>query len=270
VKISRRLVPTAVMLAVTGAACAAGSFPMADETLTGPDALIVAAASDLRPAFDELGALFTADTGHEVVFDFGSSGQLAQRIVEGAPVDVFASADDTYVDMVLSHDRGDQASKATYAYGRIVIWFRSDASPRPTTIEALTDNSILNVAMANPDHAPYGRAARQALQSTGIWNEISDRLVYGENIADAHRLAATGNAEAAITALSLAIASGESGEWTLIDEELHQPLEQTLVVVTDDPQRHPPASAFAEFVNQPEARSVMNRYGFWLPGETER
>ncbi|HVR32804.1 MAG TPA: molybdate ABC transporter substrate-binding protein [Acidimicrobiia bacterium] len=239
-----------------------------DGALTGDQSLLVAGASDLRPAFEEIAALFTARTGHEIVFDFGSSGQLAQRIVEGAPVDVYASANVSYVREVLASGRGDPATTATYAFGRIVIWSRTDQWNGWETPEDLAaDPDLRFLAIANPDHAPYGLAARQALESVGVWEDLEPTLVFGENISDTKRLADTGDADAALIALSLAIAAGGQGEWALVDEALHEPLEQALVVITEDPGRKPAAAAFAGFVNGPEGREVMTRYGFVLPDE---
>jgi molybdate transport system substrate-binding protein len=133
--------------------------------------------------------------------------------------------------------------------------------------QLVADPGITFLAIANPQHAPYGLAAKEALVSAGLWESIEAKLVFGENISDTQRLADTRDADAAIVALSLAIAAGERGEWVLIDEALHQPLEQVLIVVTDDPLRIEAATAFAAFVNEPAGREVMTRFGFVLPGE---
>lgn len=263
--------PSAVFLLVgialvTFACGSDGNAP--DGALTGDQSLLVAAASDLRPAFEEIAARFTATTGHEIVFDFGSSGQLAQRIIEGAPVDIYASASVSYVEEVLASGRGDPATKATYAVGRIVIWSRTEEWNEWQTLEDLAaDPDVRFLAIANPDHAPYGLAARQALESAGLWEELESKLVFGENISDTRRLADSGDADAALIALSLAIAAGDRGEWTLVDEALHETLEQALVVITEDPERQPAAAAFAEFVNGSQGREVMTRHGFVLADE---
>jgi molybdate transport system substrate-binding protein len=260
--------PVAFAVGTVLAAC--GSSDGARGTnLTGDAALVVAGASDLRPAFEELAPLFTGETGHEVVFDFGSSGQLAQRIMEGAPVDVFASADVSFVDEVLGSGRGDPASKATYAFGRITIWSSTSGWGGWATLEEVAaDDDVEFLAIANPEHAPYGLAAKQALESTGVWSLLQPKLVFGENISDTRRLAANGDADVAVVALSLAIAAGEEGEWVLIDQGLHAPLEQALVVVTDDADRAGPAGAFLEFVSSSAGRNVMESFGFALPGDT--
>jgi molybdate transport system substrate-binding protein len=203
-----------------------------------------------------------------VIFDFGSSGQLAQRIIEGAPVDVYASANVSFVDEVLESGVGDPETRATYAFGRITIWSVAEAWGGWVDLDDLvTDPDIVFVAIANPEHAPYGLAAKEALLSAGLWETIERRLVFGENVSDTQRLADTRNAEAAIVALSLALAAGDRGEWVLIDEALHEPLEQVLIVVTDDPDRVEAATAFAAFVNGPVGRQVMTRFGFVLPVE---
>ena len=222
--------------------------------------IIVAAASDLRPAFTELGERFQELAGIRVAFSFGSSGQLAEQIVNGAPFDLFASASVEFVDEVLDAGRGDPATKATYAFGRIVVW-----SPKHKyRLSDLADADVRTVAIANPDHAPYGQAAREALERSGALAAVEGKLVLGENVADTQRLAMSGNADAAIIALSLALASG--GKWTPVSERLHEPLEQALVV-TGEGANAARARRFARFLGGEHGRAIMRRYGFLLPGE---
>ncbi len=260
--------PVCLWLAALLLFSACGTAEPFSDSLTGSAALLVAGASDLRPAFEEIGELFIAETGHEVIFDFGSSGQLAQRIIEGAPVDVYASANVAFADRVLESGVGHASTKATYAFGRITIWSVAEVWGGWTDLEQLVaDPGITFLAIANPQHAPYGLAAKEAFVSAGLWDSIEPRLVFGENISDTQRLADTRDADAAIVALSLAIAAGDRGEWVLIDEALHTPLEQALIVITDDPLRIEAATAFAAFVNEPAGREVMTRFGFVLPGE---
>lgn len=255
--------------AIAVSACAV-SADVGAQALIGDRAVVVAAASDLRPPFEVLGELFTHETGHEVVFDFGSSGQLTQRVIEGSPVDVFASADVSFVDEVLESGLGHPDTKATYAFGRITIWSSAaDWGGWTTLEEVVQDEAVEFLAIANPEHAPYGRAAQQALEASDLWEAVGPKLVYGENISDTQRLAANGDADAAIVALSLAIAAGNEGQWVLVDESLHAPLEQALVVVAEDPGRVEAARGFARFVNSPEGREVMVSFGFMLPGEPE-
>jgi molybdate transport system substrate-binding protein len=249
----------ATVLLATG--CATGR---PSPTPTSP--LVVAAASDLRPAFSELGERFEELTGAPVVFSFGSSGLLAQQLIEGAPMDVYASADAAFVDRVLAAGVGDAASRMTYATGRLTIWSRSSSwADWGSLEEVISDPGVQVIAIANPEHAPYGRAAEQALQAAGVWEAARPRLVLGENVSDAQRLAATGNADVAIVALSLALAAGETGRWVLIDAALHAPLRQDLLVVTSDPVRARAAQAFVALVRSEEGQAVMQRFGFVLP-----
>lgn len=223
----------------------------------------VAAASDLRFAFQELGERFTEETGIEVTFSFGSSGQLREQIVNGAPFDVFASANVEFVDAVIEAGRGRAETKADYALGRIVLW-APPGTELPRSIDDLADPAHRRIAIANPEHAPYGVAAVQSLESAGIADVVQDRLVYGENISDTLRIAQSGNADVGIVALSLVIADGS--DHVLVPAELHEPLRQALVVTADDEEAEA-ATAFAEYVNSPVGREVMVRFGFALPGE---
>jgi molybdate transport system substrate-binding protein len=257
-----------LLLAVATAACGSA-------TSSGPDAadgggILVAAASDLRPAFRELGERFTADTGTPVTFDFGSSGQLAQRIIEGQPVDVFASADVGFVEQVLAAGIGDASTQRTYASGRLVIWSSRERWAGWDDLEQLAaDRDVTHLAIANPEHAPYGTAAEEALASIGALDAVRGRLVFGENVSDTQRLIETGNADVGIIALSLAVAADERGvgRWVLVDDTLHEPLQQDLVVTTTGEDRVDAARAFADLVSSDAGREVMRRYGFLLPGE---
>jgi molybdate transport system substrate-binding protein len=240
------------------------------EAVTAAEPLLIAGAADLQPAFTVLGERFEEATGEAVVFAFGSSGQLAQQLIEGAPMDLYASANVAFVERVLAAGVGDPATQATYAYGRLTMWSpeRSWGGWRSLD-DVVADEQVRFVAIANPEHAPYGLAAQQALETAGAWEAVQPRLVYGENIADTQRLAATGNADVAIVALSLALAADEAGDgtWVLLDEDLHEPLQQDLVVVADDPDRAALARAFIDLVGSPEGREVMQWFGFLLPGE---
>ncbi|MGY6501104.1 MAG: molybdate ABC transporter substrate-binding protein [Acidimicrobiales bacterium] len=248
-------------MGVLAAACGGEAGTISDGAI---DEITVAAASDLRPAFEELGRAFEAETGTRVTFSFGSSGQLREQIVNGAPFDLFASANVEFVDAVIDAGRGDEATKASYAVGRVVLWTPPGVE-LPESIDDLTDARYRRIAIANPEHAPYGLAARQALQTAGILPQVESRLVFGENISDTFRITQSGNADVGIVALSLAIADG--GDYTLVPADLHEPLDQALVV-TSTGDRGAAATAFADFVGSPNGRSVMVRYGFVLPGES--
>lgn len=251
-------------LAAAAALLASACGGPSDAAQTTVDEITVAAASDLRPAFEELGAAFEAQTGTKVTFSFGSSGQLREQILGGAPFDLFASANVEFVDDVIEAGRGVAATKADYALGRIVLWAPAGVA-LPRSIDNLTDQQYQRVVIANPEHAPYGLAAQQALESAGVYEQVQSRLVYGENISDSFRIAQSGNADVGIVALSLAIADGS--DFTIIPAELHEPLEQALVV-TSTGARGEAATTFAQMVGSPEGREVMARYGFVLPGDS--
>jgi molybdate transport system substrate-binding protein len=229
----------------------------------GGRAITVAAASDLRFAFEDLGERFTAETGIEVTFSFGSSGQLREQIINGAPFDVFASANVEFVDAVIDAGRGVADTKADYGIGRIALWSPPGVE-LPSRVEDLSDARYRRIAIANPTHAPYGAAAEQALASAGVLDEVRGRLVFGENISDTLRIARSGNADVGIVALSLVITGDDP--YVLVDEALHAPLRQALVV-TATGQRGDDARELTGFLAGPTGREVMVRYGFALPGE---
>ncbi len=258
---SRRSAASVITVAAAFIASACGGT--SDTAPATVDEITVAAASDLRPAFEELGEAFEAKTGTKVTYSFGSSGQLRQQVLNGAPFDLFASANVDFVDDVIEDGRGVATTKADYAFGRIALWTPAGVA-LPRSINELTDQQYQRVAIANPEHAPYGLAAQQALESAGVYEQVQSRLVYGENISDTFRIAQSGNADVGIVALSLAIADGS--DYTLIPAELHEPLEQALVVTSTEA-RGETATAFAELLGSPEGREVMARYGFVLPGD---
>lgn len=225
----------------------------------------VAAAADLALAFKEVGDAFEKRTGDKMSFSFGSTGLLAKQIQEGAPFDVFAAANISFVDDVVKKGVCDEGKKSLYARGRIVIWTPKDGKvATPKTLADLADPRFAKIAIANPEHAPYGKAAQQALEKVGVWDKVKPKLVFGENVQQTLQFAQSGNVEAAIVALSLAVTT--AGEWTPIDMTLHQPLDQAMILCG-----HGPALAEAEkftaFVNSPEGRGVMRKFGFLLPGE---
>jgi molybdate transport system substrate-binding protein len=225
--------------------------------------VVVAAASDLTRAFEEVGAAFTKKTGRTVTFSFGSTGLLARQIKEGAPFDVFAAANVSFVDDVVKAGACDGATKSLYARGRIAILTADGVEP-PASIHDLADPKFRAIAIANPEHAPYGRAAREAMQKAGVWDQVESRMVYGENVSQAVQYARSGNVELAVIALSLAIV--EERGYVLVDESLHAPIDQAMAVCGGGSQ-DAGAKAFVEFVASDEGREIMKRYGFLLPGE---
>ena len=227
--------------------------------------LTVAAAADLQFAFTDIAKAYEQQTGHKVTLTFGSTGQLAQQIENGAPFDLLAAADIQYVRGLADKHLVLPDSIALYAQGRIVLAVNRQSGVTVTALEDLLSSKIKHVAIANPAHAPYGVAAQQALQSAGIWDKLQDKLVFGENVRQTLQYIQTGDAEVGIVALS--VANVPEITWTLIDGSLHRPLDQALGVVTSS--THPDlARDFVAFINGQSGRLVMRQYGFILPGET--
>ena len=226
----------------------------------------VAAAADLVDAFEELGRLYRSRTQHEVVFSFGSSGLLARQIQNGAPFDMFAAANVSFVDELARSGDCDQRTLAPYARGRIAVWTRREFGAAPASLAELTDARFARIAIANPEHAPYGKAAQEALQKLGLWSVLESRIVYGENVKQAQQFARSGNVEAAIVALSLVI-DDDAGTYLLVDEALHAPLDQAMIACSHG-KNVQGGRAFARFVGSSEGRAVMRRYGFEPPDAT--
>jgi len=228
----------------------------------------VAAASDLKFAIEELAAQFEKDTGHKLRLIFGSSGNFYSQILQGAPFHLFMSADEDFVfrlaDAGRTLDRG-----RLYARGRIGILvpkgsaLKADGELKDLA-QALQDGRVRRFAIANPEHAPYGMRAREALQHAGLWQAIEPRLVLGENISQAAQFATSGSTQGGIVAQSLALAPSVArlGDFALIPESWHQPLTQRMVLMKGAPEG---ARAFYDYLATPAAQAVMRRYGFELP-----
>lgn len=229
-----------------------------------PVTLTVSAASDLTAAFTEIGTLYTEQTGVGTVFNFGSTGQLAQQIDKGAPIDVFAAANVSYVDDLEQKGLVLSGTKVLYAIGRLTLWTRTDSPLHIERLEELAGPEIQHIAIANPEHAPYGVAAQQAMQSVGIWDKVQSKLVLGENVSQALQYAQTGNVDVAIAPLSLSTQG--DGRWVLIPENLHSPIKQGMAVIKSTVHERE-ARAFVEFIDSQQARQIMRKYGFVLPGE---
>ena len=252
---------SAFLLTLATAATACKDRPPAGSS---PPELTVAAASDLPPAFEELGREFESIHKTRVVFVFGSTGLLTRQIENGAPMDLFAAANVGYIDQLEQKGLIIPGSKAIYARGRITMWMPSGTNLRLENISDLARPEVTRIAIANPDHAPYGLAAKQALETAGIWDRVRPKLVYGDNIRQTLQYAETGNVDVAIVALSLSMQS--NGRWTLIPEELHKPIDQALGIMKSS-KNEQAAKAFAGFVVGPQGRTIMKKYGFQLPSQ---
>jgi molybdate transport system substrate-binding protein len=266
--IARILLGGATTLALVAASDARGQSRLHEQNLSGTP--LIAAAADLKFALDEVVAQFQRDTGQRVRVTYGSSGNLARQIAQGAPYELFLSADEQYVrwlaDRALTRGEGE-----LYAIGRIVIFAPQGSPLRPDErlshlARRLSDGTVGRIAIANPEHAPYGRAAEQALRSLGLWEAARPHLVLGENVAQAAQFAASGNADGGLIAHSLALAPElrRRGSFALIPESLHEPLRQRMVLLVS---ASPAAERFYEYLRAPAGRGILAGHGFALPGE---
>ena len=221
--------------------------------------LTVAAASDLTPAFEEIGREFESAHKTKVTFVFGSTGLLTRQIENGAPFDVFAAANISYINQLEQKGLIVSGTKRVYARGRITMWTTANSPVKLEKIQDLTRPEVTRLAIANPDHAPYGQAAREALERAGVWESVKPKLVYGDNIRQTLQYAETGNVEVAIVALSLSVQN--NGRWVLIPEELHKPIDQGMGVIKST-NNEAAGRAFSEFVNGEKGREILKRYGF--------
>lgn len=222
--------------------------------------LRIAAASDLSTAFEELGASYEKATGTKVIFSFGATGLLERQIVEGAPFDVFLAADVSFVDDAIKAGACSPGSKQLYAVGRLAIVASPGAAFAVTSISDLADGRITRIAIANPEHAPYGRAARQAMKRAGVWRAVESKLVYGENVHQALQFAESGNADVAIVALALT--AGRLPSAIAVPADLHDPIDQALVICARTPAAVRAAETFCAYVTSAPGRSLMEKYGF--------
>lgn len=228
----------------------------------------IAAASDLQYALHTIAQNFTRRTGHALKISYGSSGQFTSQIQQGAPFELFFSADESYVARLQAAGLTEGGGQL-YAIGRLVLFAPTGSPIKPHQGLAglkrvLQAGQIQRFAIANPSHAPYGRAAQQTLTSAGLWPLIQARLVFGENAAQAAQFAASGSAAGGLIpyALALAPAFGRQGSFALIPSEHHAPLHQRMVLLKG---AGPVARAFYRELQQPAAQDVLKRHGFSLP-----
>ena len=231
------------------------------------ESVTVAAASDLVYCVEQLNAAFarirpTAD----VTTSVGSSGTFFAQIRNGAPFDVYLSADMNFPRRLIAEKAADANSLTPYAIGRIVVWTMRPDLDISAGIRSLASPAVSRIAIANPEHAPYGQAAKAAMQNAGIWKDVESKVVTAQNIAQARQFVQTGNAEIGIIALSLAMAPAMKGigQYVLVPEEAHPRLEQG-AVLTNQGAQNPAARAYMDFLKSRQARLIFEKYGFVLP-----
>jgi molybdate transport system substrate-binding protein len=242
---------------------------VAGQTAYAAERITIAAAADLKFALDEIIVSFkSTQPSAQIDAIYGSSGVFSTQIRQGAPYDVYFSADIAYP-RALKAEGWSASEVQTYGMGRIVLWSPArDASKM--TLADLADPSIQKIAIANPRHAPYGKRAEEALKAAGVWGKIETKLVYGENVAQTAQYVQSGSAQVGIIALSLALSPelARQGSYALIPDKLHQPLEQGFII-TRRAAANMLAHDFARFIAGKEARTIMTRYGFVLSGEVK-
>ena len=230
-----------------------------------PVELSVAAAADLSSALKQLASSYEQKTGVHLKLSFGSSGMLAQELQNGAPFDVFLSADMDYPRQLVSAGLADGDTLTLYARGKLVLWTPSDShlDLEHQGMNVLLDPSVKKIAIANPQHAPYGRAAMAALKHSGFYERVKDRLVMGENVAQAAQFVESGNAQAGFVALAHARAldmSGKGKYWEVPADD-YPPLEQGAVVLTHSTHKRE-AADFLGYLKSTEASELLRKFGF--------
>jgi molybdate transport system substrate-binding protein len=233
----------------------------------------VAAAADLSAALEEVASSYEKRTGVKVKLSFGASGALTQQIQNGAPFDVFFSADMDYPKQLIAGGLADAATLYRYAVGQLVLWVPKDS---PLDVEhkgmdVLLDPSVKKISIANPQHAPYGRAAVAALQHYGLYQKVSDRVVLGENVSQAAQFVESGNAQAGFVALAHAQAPAMQGKgkYWVVPAEAYPQLDQGVVLISRSVHERD-AAAFLEFVKTGEVAALLQRYGFISPDQKHK
>jgi molybdate transport system substrate-binding protein len=227
----------------------------------------VAAAADLQFAMSDLARQYEQQSGNKVNATYGSSGNFFSQLQSGAPFDVFFSADIDYPRQLEATGLAEPGTLYEYAVGRIAIWMPPDSSVDVAKQgwAALLDASVQKIAIANPEHAPYGRAAVAALRKAGVYERVAAKLVYGENISQAAQFVQSGNAQAGIVALSLATSPAmKDGKRWEISADMHQPIQQAAVVLKSAKNKEA-AQAFLTFVKSDAGRATLVKYGFSFP-----
>jgi molybdate transport system substrate-binding protein len=226
----------------------------------------VAAASDLQFVFKEVAARFEQQSGSSVKLSFGSSGNFFSQIQNGAPYDLFFSADVEYPQKLEAAGLTEPGTLQQYAKGKLVLWTATDSGLDVSHgLNMLLQPAVKKIAVANPAHAPYGRAAVEALKAAGVYEKIADKLIYGENISQTAQFVASGNAQAGILALSLAVSPmmKSKGTYFVISEDSYPRLDQVGVVLKSSKEKEI-AKCFMDFIKSPEITTLMKEYGFVL------
>jgi len=226
--------------------------------------LRVAAASDLQAALPEIAAQFEKTTGHHVALIFGSSGNFSTQIENGAPFDVFMSADVAYPKRLEQAGLAERGSLYEYATGRLVLWTRRDSGiDVKGGLSVLADARVRRIAIANPEHAPYGRAAVAAIRHEGLYDRVQTKFVLGENISQTAQFAESGNAQVGLIALAIALSPAlkDAGTYAEVASDLYPPIEQAAIVIASSKQKAL-AAQFVDSLKQPLVKAILQSFGF--------
>jgi molybdate transport system substrate-binding protein len=249
--------PVLLLAALIFAASSPGQTPKREVT--------VAAAANLSEVFQAVGTQFESATGIHPVFSFASTAQLAQQIENGAPFDVYAAADVEHVEQLEKKGLLLPRSRAVYATGILALWIPPGSAAGAVKIdgpEGLVQPAVKVIALAKPELAPYGLAARETLQKLGIWDRVQSRVVYADNINMAKQYGASGNADAVFTAYSLVLK--EAGNVIKVDEKLHNPIDQALGIIAAS-KHQDTAQQFVDFLLKGRGRDILGNSGYRLP-----
>lgn len=224
--------------------------------------LRVAAAADLQPVLPVLAAQYEKSFGVKLVISFGSSGNLATQILNGAPMDLFLGADASFPAKIADAGLADSKTPLLYAHGTLVLWARNDSSLQPISLKTLTDSRVRSIAIANDQHAPYGRAAAAALKHMGIYDSVKPQLVIAENIAQTAQFAESGNAQLGLISLTTASTPHfrELGRYVLVPIGSYPPIEQCAVVIASS-DRKAVAHAFLDWLLSPAVQAQLPTMG---------
>lgn len=242
-------------------ACMAGCRPVERQEKSPGKDLLIATSSNMQYAMEPLLKVFEQKTGYSCRQVIGSSGKLTAQVISGAPFDILLSADMAYPETL--HNKGYSLdTPRIYAYGRLVLW--SLVLNQLDFPASLLQDSLHHIALANPDTAPYGKAAREALRGLGKWNELETKMVYGESISQVNQFVLSGVAEVGFTAESVVRSPRlqDTGTWVPVPEELHQPIAQGLVLLNTGDAPAEAQQAFAEFLHSEDARKILGKFGY--------
>lgn len=244
--------------------CIFGAVLVLCGSLASADTVTVAAAANFVPPLEELEKLFEGRTQHELTIVSGATGQLYAQAANGAPFDVFLSADRETAERLAAEGLGVDATRFTYAVGKLALWTRHAEKFAPLDLEALRRMDFRWLAIANPELAPYGLAARETLEKLGLWDGLQARLVRGQSIAQTFTMAETRNADLAFVALSQVLSYRGTAAHFVVPAELHEPIRQDAILLRRAG-ANAGARAFLEFLRSADAAVVIERFGYARP-----